>query len=635
LADNSTIRYNYSRRNNGFILVLVVVVVFLMAILGLGLLSIAHGARVRSAILKEQTVAKLVAETGYESAIHWMSQQDDVLNLLVPVPSSRGHGHGQSQGNPRIIAQTITRTEKFSDSFFEPYDPSEPDSSPEPYCSFTYTINFDSFMRTQAVYRIVSKGYCGQSGRAIDVLVVQAPDGWDMNHCARPTGVFETAPVNFTTGDTINMPIHINSQGDPEDTTADIPVLGNPLFAQRVSMGESRYRNWGNDNDKYENLIGLFAGGICFDQPDTRIANRNSIEEKTRRLLSHVQYDFNFSGMAGKKPELTSNAIPDDPPGSRQTAVQLEFFVRNNSGMLRVTNNCIVRCLPSESEFDYMLDLKNPVNTYKPYYIYGYHYTQENGRDYMVDRTYVQQKIYNVKGQPVRIDSKDQGGLIFVDGNVIIGGAVDIDVNGDLFLAGTTNPAKLRGRLMVVATGNIWIVSPIIYDGPQIVSEEGFIIPSNNNNNILGLFSQSGVVRVIDPGLSSSGALSATGPRDDYGGNINYQPVAIQVNERWQRALPLNMVVQAVISAGGGGWGAENVGSRVNNNVAGRDNLVVVGAITEAIRGIVADGQNGFNKFYYFDPRLRNGILPGNMGFQSKYVVAPGGWSEPDISEVE
>ena len=632
MADNSTIRYNYSRRNNGFILVLVVVVVFMMAALGVGLLSIAYGARVRSAILKEQTVAKLVAETGYEIAIHWMNQQDDVLNILVPVPSNRGHGQGQGQGNTKIIAQTITRTEKFSDSSFGPYDPSKSGSSSMPYCSFTYTINFDSFMGTQAVYRIISKGYCGQLGRAIDALVVQAPDGWDMHHCVRPTGVFRTAPVHFTTDDTINMPIHINSRGDPEDTTTDIPVLGRPLFKQQVSMGESRYRNWGRNKDKYENLIKLFTGGICFDQPDTRIANRNSIKEKARRFLSHVQDDFNFSGMTGKTPRVTSNAIPDDPPGSRQAAVQLEFFVRNNSGMLRVTNNCIVRCLPG-GEFDYMLDLNDTVKTYKPYYIYGYHYTREKGKDYKVERTYVKQKIFTVKGRPVRIDSKDEGGLIFVDGNVIIGGAVD-DVNGNIFLAGTTYPAKLKGRLMVVATGNIWIVSPIIYDGPQIVSNAGFIIPRNDNNNILGLFSQSGVVKIIDSGLSSSGALSAAGPQDDYD-NINYKPVAIQVNALWQRALPLNMVVQAVISTGGGGWGAENVGYRTNNNVAGRDNLVVVGAITEAVRGIVADGQNGFKKFYYFDERLRNGILPGNMGFQSKYVVAPGGWSEPDISTVE
>ena len=148
------------------------------------------------------------------------------------------------------------------------------------------------------------------------------------------------------------------------------------------------------------------------------------------------------------------------------------------------------------------------------------------------------------------------------------------------------------------------------------------------------MFSLNGVVRIVDPGLSSSGALSATGPQDDYG-TIEYKPVAIQANARWERTLPLDMVVQAVISVGGGGWGAENVGGRTNNNVAGRDNLVVVGAITEVIRGVVADGQNGFNKFYYFDERLKSGILPGNMGFQSKYVVAPGGWSESDISGIE
>jgi hypothetical protein len=634
LADNSTIRNNYSGRNKGFILALVFVVVFMMAALGMGLLTIAHGARVRSAILKKETVAKLVTETGYESAIYWMSQQDDVLNILVPVPSSRGKGKGKGKGGKdnktKIIAQTVTRTEEFSDSSFAVYVPSP---SSEPYCSFTYTINFDSFMGTQAVYRIISKGYCGQIGRAIDALVIQAPEGWDMNHCARPIGVFRTAPVFFTTGDTIDMPIHINSQGDPEDKTTDLPVLGKPSFVQRVSMGESRYRNWGINKDKYENLIDLFTGGICFDQPSTRIANRNSIEEKARRFLSQVQDEFNFSGMTGKTPKVTSNAIPDDPPGSRQSAVQLEFFVDKNKGKVRVTNDCIVRCLPG-GQFDFMLDLGDTVKIYKPYYIYGYHYAQGQGKNHDIKKTYVKQEIYNVKGAPAQIDSKNQGGLIFVDGNVIIGGAVNIGANGNIFLAGTTNQAKLKGRLMVVATGNIWIVSPIIYDGPQIVSEEGFIIPSEKNTNILGLFSQSGVVRIVDPGLSSSGVLSAAGPEDDYG-KIKYKPVAIQANKGWQRILPLNMVVQSIIYVGGGGWGVENVGNRLNNSVEGKDNLIVVGAITEAVRGVTAVGLNGFKKFYFYDQRLKNGILPGNMGFQSKYVVAPGGWSEPDISEVE
>jgi len=94
--------------------------------------------------------------------------------------------------------------------------------------------------------------------------------------------------------------------------------------------------------------------------------------------------------------------------------------------------------------------------------------------------------------------------------------------------------------------------------------------------------------------------------------------------------LPEPMVVQAAISSVAGGWGAENVNRRRNHNVGQRDNLVVAGAIAEAIRALVADPVSfrGFNKHYYFDRRLLNGILPGNLWLQSKFIPAPGGWSD-------
>jgi hypothetical protein len=95
------------------------------------------------------------------------------------------------------------------------------------------------------------------------------------------------------------------------------------------------------------------------------------------------------------------------------------------------------------------------------------------------------------------------------------------------------------------------------------------------------------------------------------------------------------MVVQAAITACGGGWGAENVGDpalgarqNVNPNLGVKDILIVAGSITESVQGRVAYINNGFRRCYYFDERLLTGILPGDMWLQSKYVPTPGGWSD-------
>ena len=92
--------------------------------------------------------------------------------------------------------------------------------------------------------------------------------------------------------------------------------------------------------------------------------------------------------------------------------------------------------------------------------------------------------------------------------------------------------------------------------------------------------------------------------------------------------MPQSMVVQAAITACGGGWGAENIGARTNTNQTGKDVLVVTGSIVESVQGIVAYRDNGFRRCYYFDGRLLDGILPGDMWLQSKYVPVPGGWKD-------
>ena len=87
------------------------------------------------------------------------------------------------------------------------------------------------------------------------------------------------------------------------------------------------------------------------------------------------------------------------------------------------------------------------------------------------------------------------------------------------------------------------------------------------------------------------------------------------------------------MTVGGGGWGAENV---VRSGYGGRkeysspqDDLILRGTITECVRGIVGIiGSDGFLKHYYFDTRMLQGILPGDMWLRGKYVPAPAGWRD-------
>ena len=71
------------------------------------------------------------------------------------------------------------------------------------------------------------------------------------------------------------------------------------------------------------------------------------------------------------------------------------------------------------------------------------------------------------------------------------------------------------------------------------------------------------------------------------------------------------MVVEAAVTVGGGGWGAENVRSGGRKTTGNNDNLILRGTISECIRGIVGIiGSNGYLKKYYLDKRLLEGILP-------------------------
>ena len=90
------------------------------------------------------------------------------------------------------------------------------------------------------------------------------------------------------------------------------------------------------------------------------------------------------------------------------------------------------------------------------------------------------------------------------------------------------------------------------------------------------------------------------------------------------------MEVEAAMTVGGG-WGTETVrrsyyGDRKEAG-GSQDYLIVRGTIAEAIRGVVGlIGSDGYIKHYYLDERLLQGVLPGDMWLQGKYIPAPAGW---------
>ena len=197
-----------------------------------------------------------------------------------------------------------------------------------------------------------------------------------------------------------------------------------------------------------------------------------------------------------------------------------------------------------------------------------------------IEDTYVTQDFDGVKSAP--------GGQIFVEGNVVIG--------GDL----------LKGRMTVVATGNIWLADSVKVDGER----EADGMPVNTNPNILGLVSQ-GVIRVVDPGISES---SEIGGKPDVPNPYVYAPVGVVDNgydsSSYHRHLPGTMVVESALTIGGGGFGAENVrrdgyGDRKEGSGGSQDKLLVRGTLSEVLRGVVGlVGKDGYLKHYSLDSRL-------------------------------
>ena len=577
-----------NNHRNGSALIMVTLSIIILSTIGLGLLGVSYGVRLKASRQRNETVAMLAAEAGYEKAIYWMSQQKDMISAI----------------QQRIDGTNGTLT--FPDG------------------SCDYQIKFYTFFGSRPAYEVISSGRSGIFNRTVDVLVLQAVSGWDIGSCRIPTGSSSTDEVYFANNEVIDMPLHINDAQDSPDER-DIYISGSPKFTKTIGMGESRYTD--NSYDKYSSVMKLFDGGIYFDQPNTRISDNDSVQSKVDRFRDSTKAQYRFT------PRATASV--QNP----NAAVQLEFFVENDIGKVRITNNCTVVGCKRDSDsktFDFRIKPGSNGTRFERYDIYCYHYmsdyAESNGdrTTKEVEQTYTSQIIDGIESQP--------GGQIYVDGNVVIGGDKS-EHNGDQLV---------KGKITVVATGNIWIADAITVDGPH--DSNG--LPSKDNPNILGLVAQ-GVIKVVDPGISSYSSSYSNGypgPAEDIW-NYEYVPIGREEESssgggwgwgHWgggssssdnERYLPDPMVIEAAMTIGGGGWGAENVkrgsyGDRKEEN-GSQDQLIVRGTITEACRGVVGViGSDGFLKYYYYDERLLEGILPGDIWMRGKYIPAPAGWRD-------
>ena len=565
-SKRDSVRLKIQNRQNGSALFLVVISLFVLSALGVGMLTVGYGTRLKAIRLKNEVASMLAAEAGYEQAIFWMSQQQDMLSALQQaVPGTSG-----------------------SLNF------------PDGDCD--YKIGFFAFLGARPVYRVISSGHSGIFNRTVDVLVLQAMSGWDMGMCRVASGTTDTYPVNFADGEIIDLPLHINKLNDNPDER-DIYIIGSPQFLQPTAMGEPRYT--AQEADKYSGVINLFDGGIYFDQPDSKVTDEASVQTKIDRFRDSTKAQFRFTP-AGTAPITNPNS-----------AVHLEFFVEDGVGKVRVTNNCTVRGFQQNNvnrTWDLRIKSGSGGSKYETYDIYAYHLmpadadTTGERSVQVIDDSYVTQSIGGVESEP--------GGQIYVDGNVIIG-------SGDSALP---EQDKIKGKITVVATGNIWVADSIVADGAHDAGGK----PTMDNPNILGLVAQ-GVVKVVDPGMSDYSYVDDT-PVEPEG--FEYVPIGLDDGGlEHERHLPDPMVVEAALTVGSGGWGAENVargsyGGR-KETTGNQDQLIVRGTITEALRGVVGViGSDGYLKSYYLDSRLLEGVLPGDMWLRGKYIPAPAGWRD-------
>ncbi len=583
----------YGRLRRGSALVLVMISLIILMASGVAMMAVSYGVRRESIQAKNEAVAMLAAEAGYERAIFRMSQQPDLLTALSD--------------------EDFEASESLS--IIKPDEEGYEGDDSEQTGTVDYTIYFDSFMGSRPVYKVSATGHCGIFDRTLDVYVIQAVSGWDMGMCRVPKNETTTQEVYYVNGEIIDMPLHINCYNDqPYDDEIDIWIDGSPDFQRVITMSESQYESDGDD--KYSDVMYLFDEGIYFLQPSSRIMDRDAVQQKIDIFRGTLQ---------SQKPQYIYTPAANGSVTNAAEAVQIEFFVESDTGKVRITNNCTVRGSDS-GNYDYKIDDDYESLRFEKYKIYGYHYIPEDAETngdrvtYDLTDTYVTPTYGEVEGEP--------GGQIYVNGNVVIGGD----------LSGHSGNQLVKGRITIVATGNIWVADTILLDGDH----GGDDLPSEDNENVLGLVAQ-GVVKVIDPGEVEDCLVEGERtwvPGGHGGGHWEYEYIVQEVSGaeyepigtsggsgEYDRLLPRYTEIEASITVGGGGWGAEDVGGR--KDYGSSDNyLVVRGTITEVVRGVVGAGLNGYKKRYYLDERLLEGILPGDIWLKGKYIPAPAGWHD-------
>lgn len=579
------IQYQGQRKDQGSVLALVLILTVLLTLTGFALLKVTEGKVLQAVRIKSQESASSAAEAGYEKAVFWMGQQVDMLAALTTAQKSGNLNFTQS--------------------------------------SASYDVTLANFINACPVFKIQATGYCGIYQKTIEAYVVQAVAGWEMDRCRIPSDLVQTTEVYFKTGEIIAIPLHINKLNDSPDNK-DIYISGTPSFLDHISMGEPR--NTSGGIDKYSTVISLFTKGIAFSQPASRISDNAVVAAKVEQFRTSTNLTYCLTPTKIALPKAAdgrtgfySAAVTDLP------AVHLKFYVNAaDQGYVRIYNNCTVagytRNGSAGTSWDYKVNSAVPGN-YIQYPIYGCHYNagaatyKDVQIDNLADPIYVRQTYGSTQSEP--------GAQIYVNGNVVIGCASE-----DTAL-GTLNTVK--GRIAVVATGNIWLANELKVAGTR--NAQG--MPTTDNPNVIGLIAQ-GVIKIVDGGMTTNGQLydttKGTFRADSF---ANYAPIATREGSVvYDRQTPYNMIIEAGMTIGGGGWGAENVyrsssyTSRENVNSSQNDILIVRGSITEVCRGVVGSGSNGYLKQYYYDKRLMAGIIPGNMGLKGKYLLVPGGWSE-------
>ncbi|MGA2094563.1 MAG: hypothetical protein ABSH16_14360, partial [Sedimentisphaerales bacterium] len=381
------------------------VVMLILIILCFGETMTSYTTRIQAVSAKAETEAMLAAEAGYERSIFMMCQQSDILGWL--------QGGGGTAGNINFGTST---------------------------CS--YQVDFHGFLGARPVFEVKSIGKSGRPvyTRVVDVNVMQETSGWAEGSCRIPNGTTSTTPVYFGSGEIISMPVHINDFHTPDEIDIWISTSGvKPRFLQKVEMGESRKTSGGSD--QYSSVMSCFEAGIDFDQPDIRITDAAAVQSKVNRFYNSTNPLYRFT---------PKNLAPGVSPSC--LATQIEFYVNKNThaGMVRIDPCCTVQ-LHSAGPSDYNIVSGSSPMSFHQYNIYAYHFKKTTDPCIVVPitNTYVTQTFGGYTSDP--------GGQIYVNGNVVIGGGEDANFTD-------VSNMIVKGKITVVATGNIWIADSILVD---------------------------------------------------------------------------------------------------------------------------------------------------------------------------